>query len=64
MFRILLIILLVGYALYKLGVFKIFTQAEVKGHNDNVNIDSAQKQDKKRSTFKGGEYVDYEDVKD
>lgn len=69
--RILLIIALVGYILYKLGVFRIVLGTSVRGQahfkrpNDgNVNIDSVppDKQSRK-SEFKGGEYVDYEEVK-
>ncbi|HLT82454.1 MAG TPA: hypothetical protein VKZ86_15605 [Cyclobacteriaceae bacterium] len=70
--RILLIIALVGYVLYKLGFFRILLGSSMRGQghqfrrpgDGNVNIDSrpADKQSRKAS-FKGGEYVDYEEVK-
>lgn len=68
--RILLIIALVGYVLYKLGIFRIVlntprNQAHFRRPDDrNVNIDSmpSDKQSK-RADYKGGEYVDYEEVK-
>lgn len=73
MLRILLIITLVGYVLYKFGFFRISTHSTVRGNpsnpnfnrktDGNVNIDSVPDKEKKRSTFKGGEYVDYEEVK-
>lgn len=71
MLRLLLIISLVGYVLYRLGLFKIFTHTEVRGHRPNnnfnrrpgnVNVDSNPKQ-KKDSNIKGGEYIDYEEIK-
>ena len=71
MLRLLLIISLVGYVLYRLGLFRVFTHTEVRGHRPNnnfnrrqggVNVDSEPKQ-KKDSNFKGGEYIDYEEVK-
>jgi hypothetical protein len=73
MLRLLLIFALVGYVLYKLGLFKIFTSNQVRGQQPhgnfnrrppggNVNVDSAPNQ-KKGSGFKGGDYVDYEEIK-
>lgn len=71
MLRLLLIISLVGYVLYRFGLFKVFTNPEVRGHRPNNNfnrrpgnapVDSDPKQ-KKESGFKGGEYIDYEEVK-
>jgi hypothetical protein len=67
--RILLIIALVGYVLYKLGVFRIVLgptlrgQTQFKRPNSNVNIDSVPHDKSKKAEFKGGEYVDYEEVK-
>ncbi len=71
MLKILLIIVLVIYALSKLGLFRIFVQSNQRGPYDqtnrhrpndgNVNIDN--NPDQKKSDFKGGEYVDYEEVK-
>jgi hypothetical protein len=78
MLRFVLITALIGYILYKLGFFRPFTHPGVRGdepHRNfskkppggNVNIDSVPGQDKngekKRSGYKGGEYVDYEEVK-
>ncbi|HLT81443.1 MAG TPA: hypothetical protein VKZ86_10460 [Cyclobacteriaceae bacterium] len=69
--RILLIIALVGYVLYKLGIFRLLLGTSMRGQNHfrrpndgNVNIDSVppDKQSRKAG-FKGGEYVDYEEVK-
>lgn len=73
MLRFLLIISLIVYVLYKLGIFRIFISNQVGGPNrggifdrrppdSNVNVNSAPK-NKKGSDFKGGEYVDYEEVK-
>lgn len=73
MLRLLLILSLVGYVLYKFGLFKIPLNQPPQNqnfnrrpNNGNINVDSpdspAQKT-KKGSDFKGGEYVDYEDVK-
>jgi hypothetical protein len=72
MLKVLLIIVLVIYALSKLGLFRIFVQSNQRGHygqsnghrppgDGNVNIDNIPNQ--KKSDFKGGEYVDYEEVK-
>ncbi len=72
MLKILLIVVLIIYALNKLGLFRIFVQSN-KGYDDrqhhrppndgNVNIDNNPNQNRKKSDFKGGEYVDYEEVK-
>ncbi len=71
MLKFLLIVVLVIYALSKLGLFRIFVQTNNRGNfnqqnrqrpNDgDVNIDN--KPNQKKSDFKGGEYVDYEEVK-
>ena len=68
--RILLIIALVGYVLYKLGIFRIVlntprNQAHFRRQNDsNVNIDSMPSdKEPRKAGYKGGEYVDYEEVK-
>jgi hypothetical protein len=79
MLRLLLIITLVGYVLYKLGLFRALTNPAIRGNgpgrnfgskrppDGNVNIDSVpdpgQDAAKKRAGYKGGEYVDYEEVK-
>jgi hypothetical protein len=69
--RILLIIALIGYILYKLGVFRILLNSSMRGQghfrrpsDGNVNIDSIPRDKQSRKAeFKGGEYVDYEEVK-
>lgn len=73
MWRILLIIVLVIYALNKLGLFRILAQSNQRRYSDqpnrhrpndgNVNIDNNPNPNPKKSDFKGGEYVDYEEVK-
>lgn len=81
MLRFILIISLIGYALYKLGIFRVYTHSEVRGGRPdynpnqdnpnfnrrpaggNVNIDSVPDEKKKKTDFKGGEYIDYEEVK-
>ncbi|NJM25724.1 MAG: DUF4834 family protein [Bacteroidia bacterium] len=65
MLRIILVFVLIGYLLYKFGFFRALTgdDSPNKPRGGNVNVDS-NPQEKKRSDFKGGEYVDYEDVKD
>ncbi|HEX5172065.1 MAG TPA: DUF4834 domain-containing protein [Cyclobacteriaceae bacterium] len=73
MLRLILIFSLIGYVLYKLGLFKIIVNNQVRGQqprsnfdrrppDGSVNVDSAPKH-KKGTDFKGGEYVDYEEVK-
>jgi hypothetical protein len=69
--KILLIIVLIAYLLYKFG-------SSIRVHNPstnhqrpdqrkpsggNVHVDGIPQKDKKRSGFKGGEYVDYEEIK-
>lgn len=74
MFRILLIFALIFYALYKLGLFRVFTASVKDGYHEpgninrkapgsNVNIDTPPQKEKRKTDFKGGEYVDYEEVK-
>jgi hypothetical protein len=58
--------------LYKLGLFRVFVGSVKQGYSDpndlkkrsggNINIDSAPPKEKRKG-FKGGEYVDYEEVK-
>jgi hypothetical protein len=69
MIRYLIIGVLIFYVLYKMGVFRAF----ITGYNEptnqrkspasKVNVDNAPPKEKKKSTFKGGEYVDYEEIK-
>lgn len=75
MLRLILIISLVGYALYKFGFFRVYTHSESRGGRSsnpnfnrrpadgNVNIDSVPEEKKKKTDFKGGEYIDYEEIK-
>lgn len=68
MFRILLIFSLIFYVLYKFGFFRALTSGYNESNNKrppngNVNVDSAPSKEKKRPGFKGGEYVDYEEIK-
>lgn len=73
MFRILLLIILICYALYKLGLFRVIVGSAKDGYREpgnsrrpsdgNVNVDSAPPKGKRKSDFDGGDYVDYEEVK-
>ena len=67
MLRLLLIFSLIFYVLYKFGFFRAFSeetrQQNRRPPNSNVDVDSAPQKEKKRSGFKGGEYVDYEEIK-
>ena len=70
MLRLLLIFSLIFYVLYKFGFFRIISQEargqqnfERKPPNSNVNVDAEPPKEKKRGGFKGGECVDYEEVK-
>lgn len=75
MLRILVIVTLVGYVLYKLGLFRGLINPVIKGPgpggsfkrsgDSKVNIDSApdEKHRSQQPRYKGGEYVDYEEVK-
>jgi hypothetical protein len=70
MFRFLLIVTLIGWALYKLGLFRVQIGPTQNGSSNphqrssdgNINVDSTPKKPKDQK-FKGGEYVDYEEVK-
>ena len=70
--KILLIIILIAYLLYKFGSSVRVTNSTTnyqrpnqhKPTGGNVHVDAAAPpKEKKRSDFKGGEYVDYEEVK-
>jgi hypothetical protein len=69
MFRLLLILILLFYLLYKLGLFRVFVHQVKDGYNNppprpgQVNIDGHPPKQKKKTGFKGGEYIDYEEVK-
>jgi len=69
MYRLLLIFALIFYVLYKFGFFRAISQ-EARGQRTNsrppggnVNVDAVPPKEKKPSGFKGGEYVDYEEIK-
>lgn len=68
MLRYLLIFTLIFYALYKLGFFRSLSSGyaekdKKKVPNSNLNVDNVPPKEKRKTDFKGGEYVDYEDVK-
>lgn len=69
MLRYLIIGVLIFYVLYKMGVFRAFVTGynepsnQRKPVNGNVNVDNAPPKEKKKTSFKGGEYVDYEEIK-
>jgi len=66
--RYLLIFSLIFYVLYKLGFFRSlssgYTEKDTRRpKNSNLNVDNVPPKEKKKSDFKGGDYVDYEEVK-
>ena len=68
MLRLLILLALVVYVLHKLGFFKMIARAIQGDDGDkppggNVNIDSNPGKEGKKSQFKGGDYVDYEEIK-
>lgn len=71
MLRFLLIISLVVYVLYKFGFFRGLAQgmqgdgqgSTRRAPNSNLNVDSVPPKEKKKSDIKGGEYIDYEEIK-
>jgi hypothetical protein len=67
MTRFLLILALVGYVLYKVGgfFFKVGAASQQPRQprpQGNVHVDSAPKKEKD-GHIKGGDYIDYEEVK-
>lgn len=75
MLRLLLIFVLIFYALYKLGLFRVFTASVKQGYKEprtfrqkppgsNVNVDVAPPKEKTKPVVKGGEYVDYEEIEE
>jgi hypothetical protein len=68
MTRFLLILALVGYVLYKVGgfFFKVGAASQQprpqRRPQGNAHVDSTPKKDKD-GHIKGGEYIDYEEVK-
>ena len=67
MFRFLLIISIVGYIFYKVGGLFFRAGAASQQYRSqerkNINVDPAPKKDKKNGAIKGGDYVDYEEIK-
>jgi hypothetical protein len=69
MFRLLLILALLFYVLYKLGLFRVFVHHVKDGLNENnrgqgqVHVGRNSPKQKKKPDLKGGEYIDYEEVK-
>lgn len=68
--RLALIIILFLYVLYKLGLFRVFVSSAQRGYfenepkrSGNIHVDNAPPREKRNSDFKGGEYIDYEEVK-
>ena len=64
MWRFLLLVGIIGYLLFKLGsfFFKIGAASQqMRDRNTNNAPDQASK--KNKSKIKGGEYVDYEEIK-
>lgn len=68
MLRLLLILTLFFYVLYKLGLFRVFVHQVKSGYTDShnrtgeLNIDQPPPKQKKKPNLKGGEYIDYEEV--
>lgn len=71
MIKFLLIVILVGYVLYKLGTsVRVYTHSNMNPRqpqrpiDDNIHINTPPPPRKKDGKeFKGGEYIDYEEVK-
>lgn len=68
MFKFILICILIGYALYKLSTIKISTHHTRQGNqpprpDGHTRVETPKPPKTKRTDFKGGEYVDYEEIK-
>ena len=66
MFKILLILSLIGYLFYKVGgiFFRAGVASQHRRPQDTAsNVKSGSVKEKKGGGIKGGEYVDYEEVK-
>jgi hypothetical protein len=70
MLRLLLILSLIFYVLYKLGLFRVFVQQANNGYRDaskprdgNVTVEPPTPRSPKKPSLKGGDYIDYEEVK-
>lgn len=70
MFKFLLIIILVFYAIYRIGgfFFRVFSagyqghEQHQQAHSGQTRVDANPKKNDKKP-FEGGEYIDYEEVK-
>jgi hypothetical protein len=66
MFKFLIIFGIILYLIYKIGsLFFSAGAASQQFRNDqqNKNVDQNGKKSKKSGKFKGGEYIDYEEIK-
>lgn len=64
MWRFLLLVGIISYILYKVGSFFFKIGAASQQMRDrNVNNSHDQKTQKNKGKIKGGEYIDYEEVK-
>ena len=69
MFKFLLIMALIVYILSKVGgfFFKVGAASQQRQYQQrkegSINVDSVPKKDKKSTNVKGGDYIDYEEVK-
>jgi hypothetical protein len=67
MFKFFLICILVGYVLYKISSIKVFANGrhryQATKPEGDTHVKNASSAKPKRSDFKGGEYVDYEEIK-
>jgi hypothetical protein len=70
MFKFLLIVGIIFYLIYKIGTlfFRAGAASQQQRNydrpsNGNPNVDPGQKNGKKNTKFKGGEYIDYEEIK-
>jgi hypothetical protein len=65
MFRFLLILFLILYVIYKIGslFFRAGAASQQYRRNSDGNDNRQQKPKSKGKNFKGGEYIDYEEIK-
>jgi hypothetical protein len=71
MFKFLLILFLIVYVVYKIGglFFRAGAASQQQFRNPpprregTINVDSIPRKEKGKTTIKGGDYIDYEEVK-
>jgi hypothetical protein len=69
MFKFLLIVGIIFYLIYKIGTlfFRAGAASQHRNYdrptNGTMNGEAAPKSGKKNTKFKGGEYIDYEEIK-